>query len=451
VGTITVDENINTTLLLAGGSATLTAGLDILINPPGGTSVAGGNITTNMGNLSLFANNNIIVNGDPVSLSSTTGNIQVIADNDNTGTGNLIINQTISSTTGDICCAAGPGTFGCSQNNCNSGLISGFPFGLCTVHINGGAVTSASGMITVTSAEDIIVDGLSPCVSTTGPIAMTAGLGDLTVRKQVITTGSTLTTFAGNNTNLTQTDVLPLIQASGEIRMITGLNMTLNPNTSIVSTGGQVTVVVDNIHPFMMQPPFSTAVSGRLFMDKNTSIASDPNQPLRLFTAYSEVFGAGPGINFLDTEPALLNGISPALSGLGYPTMPFNNTPFEQWCVFFGCPNNYPSPNLGFPFTFFYKICLEQIVQQANVVVSESLEKFQTPPIFNDTGFEEYWGWPTKFIVFYDLNSEKSLKGYKGMQPEPYFLNFRTFRLVHRALQYRNDPPLNNRTTPELE
>lgn len=415
-GSISLDENIATT----GGNTIFTAGLDILINPPGGTSVAGGSIAAAAGNLSLFANNNIIVNGDAASLSTTSGNIAAIADFDNTGVGNLIVNRTISSTTGGICAAAGPGTFGCSQNNCHSGLISGFPVGSCTVNIAGGSITSASGSITITSAQDIIVNGLAPSVSTAGPIAMTAGLGDLTVFQQVISTGSSLTTFAGNDTELTQSGVLPLIQAAGEIRMIAGLNMTLNPNTAILSTtpGDQVTLIVDNIHP--NDPAFPAAASGSFTMLAGSSV--DSGSPLRIFTAYSQVFGSGTGINFIDPT-ALLNGLNPYSAPYLYPIAPFTDTPYEQWCVFFGCPSNYPFPALGDPFTVFYKICLAQIVFQAVEITTEFLLDLHP--------YNEFPGWMERFFVKYSSSSPRLNSSIEGLGSEPYFLRRRHLSILN--------------------
>lgn len=409
-GTISLDENATT----AGGNATLTAGLDILINP------SGGSISTVAGNLSLFANNDIVVNGDPTSLSSTAGAILVIADVDNTGFGNLTINQTISSTTGDICCAAGPGTFGCSQNNCHSGLISGFPFGFCTVDINGGSVTSTSGSITITSASDIIVNGLAPSVSTAGSIAMTAGLGNLTVQQQVISTGSTLTTFAGNNTDLIQTGILPLIQAAGEIRMITGLDMTLNPNTEILSNlpGDQVTLIVDNLHPSI--PAFPVTLTGKFTMLAGSKVTS--GSPLRIFTAYSQVFGTGSGINFIDPT-ALLNGQNPYSAPYLYPTAAFNDTLYEQWCVFFGCPSNYPFSNLGTPFTIFYKICLAQAVSEAMDVVTQFFVDLHP--------YNEFPGWMQRFWVSYASDDPQFNSSLKFLSREPYMLRRRNLNIIN--------------------
>ncbi len=420
-GTIVIDENI----LTGGGNANLTAGVNINVNPLSGTGT-GGSVSTGAGNLSMNAKNNITINGDTPSLATTTGNMAIIADSDNSGVGNLTVQQNITSTAGgSICLVAGPGTFGCSQNNCHSGLISGFPLGSCTVNISGGTVSSTTGSITVTSAENIIVNGASPSISTAGPIALTAGLGDLTVDQQIVSSGSSITTFAGNDTTLTQPAALlpplALISAAREIRMITGLNMTLNPNTAILSSlpGDEVTLIVDNIHPFQIAVPFSAAVSGSFTMLAGSSVTS--GSPLRIFTAYSQVFGVGAGMNFIDPT-ALLNGVSPFT--LGYPTAPFNNTPFEQWCVFFGCPANYPFPNLGVPFTFFYKICLQQLTNQANIIASQFLIDLHP--------FNEFPGWLEEFYLkFRGIVSTDLASSLNMLSDEPYYIRRRELKLFN--------------------
>lgn len=418
-GTIIIDENI----LTGGGNANFTAGVDILVNPIGGTSVAGGSVATGAGGLVMNADNNITINGDATSLSTTLGNITVIADADNSGFGSLTVFQDITSSMGgNICLAAGPGTFGCSNQNCDTGLISGFPPGNCIVDIQDGTVSSTTGNINLVSAVDIFVRGASPSIQTAGAIALTAGLGDLVVEQQIRSTAGPITTFAGNNTSLTQGLGPTLIYAAGEIRMITGLNMVLNVGTAILSEapGGQVTIVVDNLHP--NQPVFPAAQSGSLTMFAGTSITS--GSPLRIFTAYSQVFTAGTGVNFIDPT-ALFNGFN-ANAVFGYPTNPGNDTLYERWCVFFGCPNNYPFDTLGTPFTFFYKVCIQLLAQQANVIVSQMLEKFQSLPPFGDIGVDEYWGWPTKFLIVYHLAKPED-----NLPTERYFQRYRHFRLVH--------------------
>jgi hypothetical protein len=416
-GTIAIEEDIVT----GGGNATFTAGLDIDVNP-------NGSVATGAGNLTMNADNQILINGDATSLSTTTGDIVVIADADNSGFGDLLVQQNITSTMGgDVCLAAGPGTFGCSNQNCQSGFIGGFPAGSSTVNISAGTVSSTTGDINVVSAEHIIVNGASPSIQTAGAIALTAGFGDITVDQQILSTAGPITTFAGNNTILNQGAGPALIHAAGEIRMITGLNMVLNMDTAILSDspGGQVTIIVDNIHP--NQPIFPSAQSGSLTMMADSSITS--GSPLRIFTAYSQAFLAGPGVNSIDPT-ALLNGMNPF--ALGYPGTPGQNTIYEQYCVFFGCANNYPSPNLGEPFTFFYKVCVQLLAQQANLIVSEQLEEFSTSRFFTDWGIDEYWGWPTKFYFVYELASTASLDGYRNHPPEPYFQRNRQFRLVYR-------------------
>lgn len=435
---LTANLNLAGNVTASGGPLLLSAGmtLDAACLPTCGTPGTGSIVQTagiistiGTGTISGFASQDITLNGTGPSVSgvggavsfcannnftvdkavtATTGPITLIADVDNTGVGDLSVNAAVTTTTGAICLEAGPGTFGCSQNNCRSGLISGFPVGNCTVTISA-PVSSTSGSITVTSSEDILVNNT---LLTSGPIALTAGLGDLTINNQ-INSGSTIFTFAGNNTILTQGAGPTLILAGGEIRMITGLNMTFNPNTAVRSTGAQVTIVVDNIHPIQTPVPPPSSISGSLTMLAGSSLTS--GSPLRIFTAYSQTFGVGPGLNFIDPS-VLLNNQSPA--AFGYPGTPFADTATEQWCTFFGCPANYPFPNLGVPFTIFYKICEQILVQQAQIIVTEFLVDLHP--------YDEYPGWMEQFWVKYEktpnLITPSSLD---ALRNEPYYLRRR--------------------------
>ncbi|MBX7067127.1 MAG: filamentous hemagglutinin N-terminal domain-containing protein [Parachlamydiales bacterium] len=346
-------------------------------------------------------------------LSTASGaQIFLTADDDSRGNGILNINANITSTDGDICLASGPGTFGCGSNNCRTGGISGFPVGNCAVNINAGTVNAGAGAIHIVSASDILIDGAATSVQNTGNLTLTAGLGNINILKQVKTTGGPLTTFAGNDTNLTQTTgPQPLISGGAEIRMITGHNMTLNPNTAIASTGGEVTLIVDNNHP--TQPAFPSSLSGKFTMLAGTSVKS--GSPLRIFTAYSQAMGSGTGINFIDPT-ALLNNQSP--SAFGYPGTLFQDTATEVWCTFFGCPANYPFPALGVPFTIFYKNCLDVVVQQAATVVVQ-LEVYLHP-------YNEFPGWMERFWVKYAQSD-------KNFNPnEPYYLRRRHLNVINQ-------------------
>jgi len=435
---INVDETITSTT----GSLFGTAGLDINFNNTFGL----GQMTTGgAGLINLLAGRNILANGKNPTLmtvngsitgiainnididqpvTSVNGNITLNADSDNSGVGNLTINNTVTSTSGNICLLAGAGTFGCSQNNCSTGMLSGFPAGNSTVSITGsGSATSTTGAITLVAADDVTVSGASPSITTAGPVALTAGFGDLTVTQQVVSSGSTILTFAGNNTTLTQTTGPgPLISALGQIRMLTGLNMTLNPNTAITSSSNEVTLIVDNIHPVMTSTPFPASVSGSFTMLAGTSITGSP---LRIFTAYSQTFGGGTGMNFVDPT-ALLNGIIP--SSLGYPTKPFNNTPYEQWCSFFSCAGNYPFSSLGVPFTFVYKPCLQQITPQAQIIVSQFLVDLHP--------YNEFPGWMERFFLEYAAGDAVSRKSASSsiyeLGSEPFYLRRRLFNILNQ-------------------
>jgi hypothetical protein len=216
-------------------------------------------------------------------------------------------------------------------------------------------------------------------------------------------------TQAGRDTNLTNTTISKTGPGGAQdLLMISGRNINLI-NAHISAIPAFVTLVVDSCFP---NPPLIGP--GAFNMDAASSI--DPVN-LRIFTARQ--------------SQNSINGLLNLNGNTFIPGTLFENTDTEHWCQYFGLPFPYPFSSLGNSplFTIFYKDCLQVIVQQAEIVITEVLrmfDPFQTPN-FPYYGLNEYYGWPSKFIIFYALDHDS---GYADHGPEPYFLKGRNELLV---------------------
>lgn len=378
-GTIIIDEDI----LTGGGHATFSAGIDILVNPPGGFSVAGGSVTTGIGNMTMTARNDVTINGDMDSILTTSGAISILSDSDLSGFGNINIARNIFSTTGNITLVAGDIT-PCSA-----------PGTLASVNHTAGAV-STSGNITINAGNNINLSSpASPSIETT--------------------TGF-LHTQAGNNTNLLSTTIRKTGGGgSQDLLMISGRDMNMI-DSHIIAYLAYVTLVVDNCFP--AAPLIGL---GAFNLDADSSI--DPVN-LRIFTA-------------LQSQNSI-NGVLNLNGNTFVPGTLFANTDTEHWCQYFGFPFPYPFSSLGNSplYTIFYKICLQQVTAQAQIVVSEVLRMIDTPN-FPYYGVNEYYGWPSKFIIFYDLDPPNS--AYAEWPPERYFLKRRNELLVSPNQSWKDE------------
>ncbi|MBX7066947.1 MAG: filamentous hemagglutinin N-terminal domain-containing protein [Parachlamydiales bacterium] len=367
-------------------------------------------------------------------ITATVANapISLTADANSNCSGDIHLQANVTSNNGDVFLSAGRGTFNCASSNCNCVRAQGLPIcpaGSSIIQSGTSQVSSGSGTIYATAATDITISGSNPSMaSTTGNIFLTAG-HDLTINQRIQTTqaGGGIFAFAGNNTTLSPLSAGTLVSTLGEIRMVTGRNMVLETNAIILSTQGPVTLVVDNNHPVMvtpLAPPVDNTNYGSFTMNAGSGVSSGNNQPLRIYTAISQASNTS-GVNVFNLiDPtAMLNGYSVYDPLFGYPTQLFNDTAYEQYCSYFGCPFPYTYFGSGFPFTIFYKPCLISVMTQATIVVDEFLIDLHP--------YNEFPGWLEHFWVQYRSDNQTS-SSLSLLPSEGYTLRRRHLNIIHQ-------------------
>jgi filamentous hemagglutinin family protein len=363
------------------------------------------------GSIYVSANNDLLVND----LIQTTGAglpITLIGDNDDSGTGDLTLNDSVITAGGVITLAAGAGSGGGTstifQNvgivDSNGGeisavaaadvIISGAALsvstdgGLLTVTANSGTVqvdqnittsggnaalsagldvlftsndalgslVTGIGNIDIDAGRDITLNGDPTTLSTTtGHIDMVAG-SNISIFQIVSSASGPISSLAGDDTTLSTGIGTPLVTTSGTILMITGNNMSLFGTSNITSTASSVVLVVDNDFP--AAPGIGT---GAFTMSATAQVNSGPGQPLQIFTALRP-------LNSIPQGVFLLNGVE------FHPGTLYVDSNQEVWCTY------YPDPFFGGQsFTIFYKDCLQQITEIANEVISELLFTLEPP------------------------------------------------------------------------
>ncbi|WP_420422485.1 hypothetical protein [Simkania sp.] len=91
----------------------------------------------------------------------------------------------------------------------------------------------------------------------------------------------------------------------------------------------------------------------------------------------------------------------------------FVDTDQEKWCTY------YPDGDQGVPFKIFYKPCLEEITEEAMIIVTEFL--------YEESSFNYYLGWPEQFRIFYKNGKHSSHLDWKaavssfGVLPTEYY------------------------------
>jgi len=421
----------------------------------------------------MSANNNLTVNpGSPITSSGVNGYITLVADNDDDGGGNLVLLANLSTTNTPIVLDAGFNALG---------------GGSAILQIGTSAITSSGGPVTVQARGDILISGAVNSVSTTGGnFSATSQNGTVQIDENILTTngnatvianrgnitlssatgtGGSITTQAGNltlragqdinimgdpttlstttgfihttagaNTILTRNVSQAGAIAPNDILMISGLNMQLQ-NANITSTTSSVTLVVDNAPPNDFRPFIG---SGIFIMDSTSRINSGPNTPLRIFTALQQT-GAS---NNQVAVGALLNGQNPFDPTYNYPFAPFlSDTFYEVWCSYFSDDPNfpYPHPNLGNPFTFFYKPCpIPPVVPPvANLVVAEMQSDLHPTDEFLEWPDDNFKLW--QFLLLYDKNAPLlPTSSYRLLSDEFYWMIRRKLRLIHHPYVNRS-------------
>ncbi len=334
------------------------------------------------GSVDIFACHDLDVN--PGFTITSNGPITLTADVDNSGMGNLnLLGGDIISNNNQICLLAAPGNFGCNTNNCFSGTADLVLGAVSSVNLLSGQINSGSGPTIINASGNILIDGSAISVlTTTGTISLTAG-ENVTINEDIISGSGPITTFSGFDTEVNSS----LITTSEEIRMIAGDNLSLNGTTSITSTGGFVTLIVDEEFP--NSPLIGT---GSFTMECLAQINSGASSPVRIFTARQ-------ALNSICSS-AMINGFLVSDPQFGFPATLFQDTAHEIWCTYFDCPSPYPVFGSGFPFTVFYKDCLQQVTAQAMIVVTQFNVDLHP--------YNEFPGWEERFNVRYEDGSHEA-------------------------------------------
>lgn len=362
--------------------------INIPVNPASFSLVALENvtvripITTTSGPIEIQSCNQLDIN--PGANLTTPGQaITLISDADNNGQGNLNLQANLTSAGGPIFLGAGP--------TAQAGTSSINQTGNSTV-------SSGVGNIQYQAVGNILVNGSANGItSTSGTIDLEAGL-NITINKQIQSTGGYIHTLAGDDTTLEPLapSISPLILTSGDIQMVTGNDMFLNAGAVISSLGNQVVLVVDNDFP--AAPLIGT---GFLFMDSSASVNSGPGSLLQIYTARQP----------LNTILGLLNGVS------FFPGTLFADSLQEIWCTYF------PDGLIGSPFTIYYKDCLQQITNQATVVVDQFLVSLHP--------YNEFPGWREEFWMLYSEKFE-----FVDYKKTPYYLRRRHLNSINHPKTY---------------
>lgn len=367
----------STLIIGAAGNITFAAGVGAVNIGSFNTVTINQNITSTS-SITVTSCDNLNVNPGFTITSGALSPITLTADIDNSGAGNLNLSGgNITSNGGAICLSAGPGTFGCNANNCLSGLSGLVLDAFSSVNHTSGQINSGAGDTVIVASGNITIDGAATSIITTsGSISLTAG-DTLTINEDITSTAGSITSISGQDTSLNDA----IVSTSAEVRMIAGSDLSLNGISGILSSGSAVTLVVDNQFPFP-----SLIGPGTFNMSCTSQIQSGAGQPVRIFTALanSNTICAG----------ALINGFSAGDPQFGLQSNPlFNDTAYQVWCTYFACPSPYPFPALGFPFTVFYKNCLQEVVEQAMIIVDQLLVTLHP--------YDEYPGWMERFWLRY--------------------------------------------------
>jgi len=294
--------------------------------------------------IQVRANRELQVN-TPIASSGSSESITLVSDSDSNGLGNLLINANITTVDGNIFLSAGADP-GCTRNYLCS--LQGVNLGsLASVIQSTGTISSGTGSLIIQASQDVITGLNTTIISTTG-----------------------IQTRAGEDTVLNQAT----ISSDGEILMVSNRNMIMIEST--ITSQTSTTIVVD--HNFPNAPLIGT---GFFSMDALSLIGN--GFPIRIYTAqqpFNSILGP-------------LNG-SLFTAGLL-----FQDTNQEQWCAYFNCANATPFP--AFPFTIFYKNCLQQLTAQAMIIANEFLENLHP--------YNEYPGWVALFSIKYSMKNEQKL------------------------------------------
>jgi len=253
------------------------------------------------------------------------------------------------------------------------------------------------GTITIDTVRDLLATNSTSTAGT--DINLTVGR-DLILNTANMFAGVNLTQQVGDNINLTDSVESA---ALGDLLSIAGNNSTFI--NSSATANNNIDWVIDNDFPVMpLIGPFGFNMDATSF------------------------FSAGLGYIRVYTARQAQNNISPLAqfisNGSPFTFLPgtlFTDTDQEQWCTY------YPNGTLGTPFRIFYKDCLQEIVEQAMIVVDQFLVDLHP--------YNEFPGWIQEFSVNYDkLNAKFGLD--KDQPNQNYFLRRRNLNVINHPKSY---------------
>jgi filamentous hemagglutinin family protein len=202
-----------------------------------------------------------------------------------------------------------------------------------------------------------------------------------------------------HNSQLTNT----AMTATGSVIHLVQNNMTMTGG--VVTAGQNVDLILDN------QAPSAPLIGPGAFNMNATSQISSTAGYIRVYTALQSQ-------NNIDAAAQFISGGVPSTFTAGEL---FVDTATEQWCTY------YPNGGGGVPFRIFYKDCLQILAAQATLIIDQLPFDFSFDMNWPYYGMEEYYGWPTKFYLIYQLASWKP--PYEDIPPEPYFIRRRKMLL----------------------
>ncbi|MBX7065850.1 MAG: filamentous hemagglutinin N-terminal domain-containing protein [Parachlamydiales bacterium] len=242
-------------------------------------------------------------------------------------------------------------------NPVTMGAGNGSSFITATGSINMIGGSGATALANISTNGTLLTNALT--VRAGSNINMTAGTG---AEANIFTLGGPISIFAGNDMTMTSGSFeskVYITAGSSELFIQTGRNLSVNSRIQHLGTGDVILVVDANFPRPLIGP-------GRFTLGP-TSIVTTTTGALRVFTAL---------------QP--LNSILGTLNGLTFiPGALFVDTTQEIWCTY------YPSLLGGFPYTIFYKNCLQQLAYQSSVIATASLVDLQP--------FDAFPGWWERF------------------------------------------------------
>lgn len=191
------------------------------------------------------------------------------------------------------------------------------------------------------------------------------------------------------------------ITTIGTVLICANNDLILTASGSIDTSGGPsaVTLICDN------QAPVRPLIGpGRFIMD-SAAFINTGGAPLQIYTALqgANIWGLGARLN------NLAFGTDWTLGTL------YVDTNQEIWCTYYCTPID-----LGSPFRISYKDCLQQVTEQATVIVTEALVNLHP--------YNEFPGWMMRFWMDYALDqTEYPVAGVA----EPYMLRRRHLNVVN--------------------